>query len=121
MDDEANALNSNGMMLEHLGYTVVKSNNREEAIHVYENKNEKIDLVILDMIMPGVGGGEIYDRMKEINSKVKVLLSSGYSINSQAKEILDRGCDAFIQKPYNLQDLSLRVKKLLGEESVSQF
>ncbi|MBW2173883.1 MAG: response regulator, partial [Deltaproteobacteria bacterium] len=74
------------------------------------------DIVILDMVMPTMGGGEAYDRMKEINPKVKVLLSSGYSIDGKATEIMDRGCNGFIQKPFTMQELSIRIGKLLEEE-----
>ena len=73
-----------------------------------------IDMVLLDMIMPDMGGGEAFDRMKTINSGVKVLLSSGYSINGQASDILNRGCNAFIQKPFNLTQLSQKVRDVLS-------
>jgi len=73
------------------------------------------DLVILDMIMPSMGGGETYDRMKELSPSIKVLLSSGYSINGQAKEILNRGCDGFIQKPFTIKELSNAIRGVLGE------
>ncbi len=63
-----------------------------------------------------LGGGETYDRMKEINPKIKVLLSSGYSINGQAKEILNRGCDGFIQKPFNMEELSQKLREVLDKE-----
>jgi CheY-like chemotaxis protein len=72
-------------------------------------------MVILDMIMPGVGGGKAYDRMKEINPNIKVLLSSGYSIDGQATEILERGCDGFIQKPFNMKELSRSIKEILDK------
>jgi two-component system cell cycle sensor histidine kinase/response regulator CckA len=65
------------------------------------------------MIMPGISGGETFNRLHEINSNVKVLLSSGYSINGQAQEILDRGCNGFIQKPFRLEELSIKVRELL--------
>jgi DNA-binding NarL/FixJ family response regulator len=68
------------------------------------------------MVMPSMGGGEAYECMKEINPKVKVLLSSGYSIDSQAKEILTRGCDAFIQKPFGMQELSLKIREVLKKK-----
>ena len=71
------------------------------------------DIIILDMVMPGVGGGETYGKMKEINPKVKVLLSSGYSIDGQATEILKRGCNGFIQKPFNMKQLSQELRKIL--------
>jgi CheY-like chemotaxis protein len=65
------------------------------------------------MIMPDMGGGEAYDRIKEINPRVKVLLSSGYSIDGQATEIMKRGCDGFIQKPFKADELSEKLKKIL--------
>ena len=75
-----------------------------------------IDLVLLSMVMPVMGGGEAFDRMKEINTNVKVLLSSGYSLEGEAKEILERGCDAFIQKPFKLEQLSQKIRELLGKK-----
>lgn len=77
-----------------------------------------IDIVILDMIMPGMGGGETYDRMKEINPNVKVLLSSGYRIKGQATEILERVCDGFIQKPFTMKELSQNIREVLGKKGL---
>jgi CheY-like chemotaxis protein len=68
------------------------------------------------MVMPDVGGGEAYDRMKEINPDVKVLLSSGYDLDSEAKEILARGCDAFIQKPYSMKELSQAIREIVDKK-----
>jgi general secretion pathway protein E len=75
---------------------------------------DTIDLVILDMVMPGMGGGEVFDRLKAIDPAIKVLLSSGYSINGKASEIIDRGCAGFIQKPFNLAQLSEKVASVLS-------
>ena len=75
-----------------------------------------IDLVLLDMVMPVMGGGETFDRMKEINTNVKVLLSSGYSLEGEAKEILERGCDAFIQKPFKMEQLSQKLRGMLDKK-----
>jgi two-component system cell cycle sensor histidine kinase/response regulator CckA len=63
--------------------------------------------------MPGMGGGETYDQIRRINPAVRVLLSSGYSIDGQAKEMLNRGCDGFIQKPFNLRSLSEEVERIM--------
>jgi len=63
--------------------------------------------------MPEMGGGETYDKLKEINPQVKVLLSSGYSIDGQATEILNRGCNGFIQKPFNISELSQSLRRVL--------
>ena len=77
-------------------------------------KQKEIDLVILDMIMPGISGGETFDRLREINPGIKVLLSSGYSIEGQAKTIMDRGCNGFLQKPFQLEKLSRKVREMIG-------
>jgi PAS domain S-box-containing protein len=113
VDDEEIVLEVGVKMLERLGYSVLKSGSGIEAVEVYKNNKEAIDLVILDMIMPEMGGGETYGKMKKINPIVKVLLSSGYSLDGKAAEILKRGCKGFIQKPFNLQKLSGKVKEIL--------
>jgi len=115
IDDEDLVLDTGVMMLEKVGYTVLKAKGGKEAVEIYEANKDKIDLVILDMIMPDMGGGEAYDRMKEINPDVKVLLSSGYSIEGEATEILERGCDGFIQKPFNIQELSGKIREFLDK------
>ena len=73
-------------------------------------------MVLLDMVMPEMGGGETYDRLKKINPDIKVLLSSGYSIDGQATEILERGCDGFIQKPFNMEQLSQGMRRILDKK-----
>ena len=114
VDDEEMVLSVGAKMLETIGYTVLEANGGREAVEVYkENKNE-VDMVILDMIMPKMAGGETYDRIKEINSNVKVLLSSGYSMDGQANEILRRGCNGFIQKPFTFKELSGRIREILA-------
>jgi CheY-like chemotaxis protein len=67
------------------------------------------------MVMPDIGGGETYDKLKEINPQVIVLLASGYSIDGQATEILNRGCNGFIQKPFDIKELSFKLKELLNK------
>jgi PAS domain S-box-containing protein len=113
VDDEKLVLDAGSKILDRLGYTVLEATGGEEALEIYENKKNKIDMVILDMIMPGMGGGEVYDRMRLLNPNVKVLLSSGYSIDGQATEILKRGCEDFIQKPFSVRALSEIVSKFL--------
>jgi two-component system cell cycle sensor histidine kinase/response regulator CckA len=113
VDDEKMVIEVSRELLESLGYQVYAAGSGQEAIAVYMEKRSEIDLVILDMIMPGISGGETFDRLREINSGIRVLLSSGYSINGQAQEILDRGCNGFIQKPYRLEEFSRRVKGIL--------
>jgi two-component system, cell cycle sensor histidine kinase and response regulator CckA len=71
------------------------------------------DIVVLDMIMPDMGGGDTYDRLKSIQPKIKTLLSSGYSLNSAASDIIARGCSGFIQKPFNLEQISRKLRAVL--------
>ncbi|MBN1843931.1 MAG: PAS domain-containing protein [Deltaproteobacteria bacterium] len=115
VDDEEMVLNIGVQMLNRFGYTVLDAKGGREAVEIYQANKDKIDMVILDMIMPDIGGGEAYDRIKEINPEVKVLLSSGYSIDSEAKDILARGCDGFIQKPFTMKELSQSVREVLGK------
>jgi len=116
VDDEDVIIEIGEQMLNAMGYKVLVAKGGREAIRIYEKSREEIDGVILDMIMPGMGGGETYDLLKEINPGIKVLLSSGYSIDGQATEILNRGCDGFIQKPFNLKDLSQELQDILERE-----
>jgi DNA-binding NtrC family response regulator len=68
------------------------------------------------MIMPGMGGGEVFERIKEMNPDVKVLLASGYSVTSQITDILDSGCGGFMQKPFNMSRLSKKIRDVLDEK-----
>ena len=113
VDDEDSILNVGKEMLKEMGYEVLVARSGKKAVEVYAKHKDQIDLVILDMIMPDMGGGEAYDRMKEDNSEVNVLLSSGYSIDGQASEILERGCNGFIQKPFNMKELSGKIREVL--------
>jgi PAS domain S-box-containing protein len=115
VDDEAIIIDVNKRMLEKLGYEIVIARSGREAIEIYKDNRTKIHIVILDMIMPGTGGSEAYDKLKEINPDIKVLLSSGYSINGKAREILDRGCNGFIQKPFNMKQLSQKIREILDK------
>ncbi len=113
VDDEEMIVDVGTEMLKMLGYDVVIAHSGKESIEIYEKNRDRIAIVILDMIMPGISGGETYDRLKEINPDIKVLLSSGYSISGQATEILERGCDGFMQKPFNVKLLSQKIREIL--------
>jgi PAS domain S-box-containing protein len=115
VDDEELVLNAGEQMLRKLGCEVLLASSGQEALELYKKDQDKIDIVLLDVVMPGMGGGETYDRMKEINPGIKVLLSSGYGIDEQATEILERGCDGFIQKPFDLGQLSQRIREIVDK------
>jgi len=116
VDDEEMVLDIGAKMLQHLGYEVLKAKGGRETVEMYQANKDIIDLVVLDMIMPELGGGEAFDKIKEINPNVKVLLSSGYSIDGQAREIMQRGCDSFIQKPFSIKHLSSKISELLDKD-----
>jgi PAS domain S-box-containing protein len=116
IDDEEMIIDIGEELLVELGYNVLVARSGAEALDIYAKKYDSIDLVIMDMIMPGMGGGEAFDRLKKINPKVKVLLSSGYSINGQASRILERGCDGFIQKPFHMKQLSEKIASIIGKK-----
>jgi PAS domain S-box-containing protein len=114
VDDEEIVLEVGVQMLQAMGYHVLGAADGSEAIRIYEEKADAIDLVILDMIMPGIGGSKTFDAIREIDPDACVLLSSGYSQDSQAEEILARGCSGFIQKPFRMEDLSAKIKGILA-------
>jgi len=116
VDDEDRILDAGKEILAALGYKVMVAGSGKQAIEIFKEDHDEIDMVILDMIMPDMGGGEVYDRIKAISPNVKVLLSSGYSIKGQAEKILKRGCDGFIQKPFNIKDLSKKIRKILDNK-----
>jgi len=113
VDDEKVIIDVTQGMLEQLGYQVLIASSGQEAIEIYGKNQDRIDLLIMDMIMPGMDGGKAYDRIKAINPDVKVILSSGYSLNGMAKDIMARGIKAFIQKPFRMEDLSRIIREVI--------
>jgi two-component system, cell cycle sensor histidine kinase and response regulator CckA len=113
VDDEEMILDVGCEMLSELGYRVVKARGGKEGLVQFQRLIPVVDLVILDMIMPDMSGMEVFERLKEIYPGVRVLLSSGYSLEGQAKEIMERGCRGFIQKPFSLQDLSKKIREVI--------
>ena len=113
VDDEEMVADVGQKMLQKLGYRVILADSGRKAIQKFEKLHSRIDLVILDMIMPEMGGSETFDQLKAISPDIKVLLSSGYSLDGQASQIMKRGCNGFIQKPFNLKHFSQKVRDIL--------
>jgi len=101
-------------MLEALGYEVITAADGLEGVSRYRDLWREIDLVILDMVMPNMSGGDCFLRMKEINPKARVVLSSGYSMDGAIQGVMNEGILAFIQKPYRLEELSRVVGTAVG-------
>ncbi len=116
VDDEKMIIDVGAQLLKMLGYEVLIARSGKEAVDIVTktlNSPSAPDLIIIDMIMPDMGGGETYDRIKKIAPNIKTLLSSGYSIDGEAADILQRGCNGFIQKPFSIDQLSDKIKEVL--------
>ncbi|MCJ7771573.1 MAG: response regulator, partial [Desulfobacterales bacterium] len=113
IDDEKMILTVGKKLINKLGYDVVTASSGQEGISAYEKKPDDINMVILDLIMPGMTGSETFENLKKIDPNAKILLSSGYSLDGKAKEILKKGCDGFIQKPFNINQLSQKLSEIL--------
>ena len=112
-DDDEVFVDVGRQMLDVMGYRVIRAGSGKEAIKTYQKHHKKIHLVILNMVLRDMGGGEVYDKLKTINPKVKVLLSSGYDLDKEANAVLARGCKGFLQKPFSLEQLSRNLRKIL--------
>ena len=113
VDDEEMVADIGKDMLERLGYTVLVAASGTEAIKIFNANRDQVKLVILDMIMPDMSGGETFNRLKAIKPDAKILLSSGYSLNGRASKIMKQGCNGFIQKPFNLKQISRKIREIL--------
>lgn len=113
VDDEEMILEVGRGMLEKLGYKVLTAETGKQAVETYMKNPADIDLVVLDLVMPDMSGRETYDHLRKVNPGLRVLLSSGFSMDSVAKEMLDHGCGGFIQKPFLIQELSQELSKVL--------
>jgi len=111
VDDEEMVLKTGSLMLRKLGYSVLTAYRGQEAIEIF--KKNKVAFVLLDMQMPGMNGYEIYYQLKKIQPKVKVLLASGYVGDQSEKRLINVGFDGFIQKPFNLKQLSEKIEDIL--------
>jgi CheY-like chemotaxis protein len=98
------------------GYTVLMASDGESALEIYSEKKEEINLVILDIIMPGIGGRRCLEKLLKMNPRVKVIIASGYSINGPTKEVLEAGAKGFISKPYDMRGMLKTVRRILDED-----
>ncbi len=114
VDDEDMILSVGKDLLQGLGYRVILAKGGMEAIRLFRAHAPEIDLVILDMIMPGMGGRETFEGIREIDPEARVLLASGYDMHGQALQLMERGCSGFIQKPFSMQDLSRKIREVLS-------
>jgi len=111
VDDEEMIVDVCREILMSLGYEVLPACSGHEAIEIFKKNGRNIDLVILDVVMPGIGAEETFDTLKGMDPGVKIILSSGYSLNNRVRNLMERGCNGFIQKPYNIASMSKKIKE----------
>ncbi len=117
VDDEENIRMVGSRMLEKLGYQVLVAADGDHAVSLYQTHRDRIDLVMLDLVMPAMDGAETYKKLREINPQVQVLLASGYCLDGAAQELIRRGARDFLQKPYRIEHLSQKVAAVLQSRS----
>jgi CheY-like chemotaxis protein len=113
IDDELTLLDLTGELLQSLGYKVIGAEGALEGIRVFKEKHTDVDLVILDMLMPEMTGNEVYPVLKNIDSKVAVLLATGLSVGEKVDEMISQGVNDIIAKPYSVSDLAMHVRKVI--------
>lgn len=116
VDDEEHVRDLGVRILTKAGYKVVTASNGKEAVNVYARRGDEIALVILDLMMPEMGGKKCLLALRELNPQVKVIIASGYSANGATKETLSSGAKGFVNKPYDIRQLLDVVGKVLAGE-----
>ena len=111
-DDDQLCLDVGVKILKKLGYSVLKARDGQEALEVFEDNKDSVDLVILDMRIP-YNGGRAFDQLKQIKSDVKVIIASGYTEDQRIRDMYEQGCIGFIQKPFRINKLSEKILKAL--------
>ena len=118
IDDEELLIKICEMMLKRLGHKVFKAYSGSEGLKIFETNKNQIDLIISDLNMPEMDGQEVVDKLRKIDHHVKVLLSSGALSDLDEKEVINRGFDGFIKKPYNINTLSEKINEILNRTSM---
>jgi CheY-like chemotaxis protein len=100
-------------MLKKLGYHVISADSGGKAIELVKQSGKGIDLVVLDLIMPGMDGGKTFDRIRELAPELPVIIASGYAMEGKAAGIMAKGGDGFIQKPFTILELSKKIRDVI--------
>ena len=119
VDDDEEIITVGRKILASLGYTVLVASGGQAAVDLFIDQQDRIALVILDYVMPGMGGREVFETLKQIQPEVKVLLSSGYSSTDQVAALIEKGCRGFIQKPYDTVKMSRTIRTILDGVAVT--
>ncbi len=115
VDDDDMVLEIGKEMMEHLGFKVLTAIDGREAIKVFEQHQDEIDVVLLDLIMPHMDGNEAFRELRRIRPDLKVFLTSGYNEQEIHEQFSGKGLAGFIQKPYQVKTLAAKLREVLGE------
>jgi len=113
VEDEETVMEVCKAMLERLGYKVLEARTGLDAVHAAKSYPERIDLAILDIVLPDMGGKQVYPLLMGFRPEMKVIVCSGYDLDGPAQEILEAGAQGFLKKPYGLSALSAMLNKVL--------
>jgi PAS domain S-box-containing protein len=116
VDDEAAIRELQSDTLKEFGYKVILAENGEEAIATYTEKRNDIDLIVMDLGMPGMGGQKCLAELKKINPQIKVIIASGYSSTEQIEELISTGANGFVAKPYKLKNMLDTIREVLDKD-----
>jgi len=116
VEDEISTLEALADIAEILNYEVLTAGNGLEALEEYDAHGGQIDLIISDMIMPKMNGSELFNELKARDASVKMILITGYPLDSSGKEILDQGIVSYIQKPVQIQDIATAMREAIDED-----
>jgi CheY-like chemotaxis protein len=114
VDDEKEVAATIAEMLRKYGFSTTLCYSGVQAIELYRTEWEKFNIVIIDMAMPDMDGKETYLRLREINSSIDAIISSGFALNKDIELTLKAGCNAFLQKPYSQQELLEQIETILN-------
>jgi len=115
IDDDEAIRDLGNHILNQFGYTVMTAPDGEGGVELYQKERGKIDLVILDLIMPGMGGRRCLEELLKMNPRAKVVIASGYSVDEPTKEALEVGAKNFISKPYAIREMLKVIREVLDE------
>lgn len=116
VDDEDFILDLGDQILKKFSYKLITAPDGESALEVYRKKKEKVNLIILDFIMSGMGGRKCLEKLLKINPRARVLIASGYSVSGPTKEALEAGAKGFISKPYDVKQMLKAVREALDDD-----
>jgi PAS domain S-box-containing protein len=120
VDDEEFIRDLGVDVLGQAGYTVLTASNGENALQLYRQEQSRIDLVILDLIMPGMGGSRCLKKLLDINPQARVVIASGHALDATTKKALEGGAKGFLSKPYDTEELLRLVRNICDQNSQSR-